>query len=417
MIRIQPALTAFLLTIQWTFASPTVATKGFGVRAGGLGNNFTAVADDFSAMYWNPAGFGFTPIRELYFSAGGYHHSNEAVLQGTTTRDKQQNFRISGAGFVRSIPTTQGGLSFAFGYFNSYLFDDIANQSGSNVYIGDDSTIPYATPVYIDSLTRISSGHLDNWAVSGGIQIAQGLAVGATLSFLSGKQNTDLRDLTRNDVYTDWASVSEKSFYGFGSTIGFLYKTSRFFAAGLRLDLPLIAKVFEDYEELDRLYPEYSISASYEEQLSSTLSGTWGASFSLPAILVAADAHFRSPTANTGLLTSNEELAYWKLGAGIGFELPIKAISSRLRAGYAFNETDLQPVVIVDFPPYGSILDDYGKHMFAAGFSHLISNSINFEAGYQYSFRQLQSGEPDFRHTTDEFHQFHKVNFGISVRY
>ena len=44
---------------------------GVGSKATGMGGAFTSIADDATAMYWNPAGLGFYNTKEVYFN-----HSN-----------------------------------------------------------------------------------------------------------------------------------------------------------------------------------------------------------------------------------------------------------------------------------------------------------------------------------------------------
>ena len=66
-----PALAGLLLTL--VLASPAAATKyaaeflkiQVGARALGMGGAFTAVADDATAPYWNPAGMIYLPYREV----------------------------------------------------------------------------------------------------------------------------------------------------------------------------------------------------------------------------------------------------------------------------------------------------------------------------------------------------------------
>ena len=42
-----------------------------GSRAVGMGGAFTSIANDATAMYWNPAGLGFHKVKEVFFN-----HSN-----------------------------------------------------------------------------------------------------------------------------------------------------------------------------------------------------------------------------------------------------------------------------------------------------------------------------------------------------
>lgn len=73
MSRIQSLAVAVLLSI--TVAAPAFATKyageflkvPVGPRAIGLGGAFSAIADDATAPYWNPAGMIYLPYREVMF--------------------------------------------------------------------------------------------------------------------------------------------------------------------------------------------------------------------------------------------------------------------------------------------------------------------------------------------------------------
>jgi len=44
---------------------------GVGSKAVGMGGSYTSIADDATAMYWNPAGLSFHQTKEVYFN-----HSN-----------------------------------------------------------------------------------------------------------------------------------------------------------------------------------------------------------------------------------------------------------------------------------------------------------------------------------------------------
>jgi len=72
MIRIHPILFFFLLSSLGYSVDKTGTTAAkflstnIGSRAVGMGSAFTALANDGSAMYWNPAGIGFNHLRNVY---------------------------------------------------------------------------------------------------------------------------------------------------------------------------------------------------------------------------------------------------------------------------------------------------------------------------------------------------------------
>ena len=75
MIRAWPALLLGLLAGAARAGDPASAGAQFlrlgaGARAAGMGDAFTAVADDATALYWNPAGLALLPRAEAVFSHG-----------------------------------------------------------------------------------------------------------------------------------------------------------------------------------------------------------------------------------------------------------------------------------------------------------------------------------------------------------
>ena len=62
---------------------------GVDARAMGMGNAFAAVADDYTATYWNPA--GLTMLKQSELSADIYHlkYQNEATYLGQTILDER----------------------------------------------------------------------------------------------------------------------------------------------------------------------------------------------------------------------------------------------------------------------------------------------------------------------------------------
>jgi hypothetical protein len=75
-----------ILTLSLTVLSTTAAwgtsATGFGARAIGMGGAYTAVADDESAAYWNPA--GVTQTKHFRFVLGAGYHGDLEKLQNAS---------------------------------------------------------------------------------------------------------------------------------------------------------------------------------------------------------------------------------------------------------------------------------------------------------------------------------------------
>ena len=75
-------------------------TFGAGARTMGMGGAFLGVADDFTALYWNPA--GLAQIKKFEFFGGFSHSELDAETQftaGRLTEDDQSKTRPNSIGF------------------------------------------------------------------------------------------------------------------------------------------------------------------------------------------------------------------------------------------------------------------------------------------------------------------------------
>jgi long-chain fatty acid transport protein len=137
---------AALVSVGMLSGSPTwgsgFALSGVGVKANGMGGAFRAVADDWSAAYWNPAGLAYVTQSEVsvlgqVFSPrpdftpnityNGYEIGYGSV-NGTRQFPNDRNFLIGGvSGFYR-IPTIE---AFTFGVA---VYEPHTNASEWNLY-------------------------------------------------------------------------------------------------------------------------------------------------------------------------------------------------------------------------------------------------------------------------------------------
>jgi hypothetical protein len=185
---------------------------GSSARALGMGNSFTAVADDYSAVYFNPAGLGLIKRFELTGSLNLNSFSNKTAFFTNSTRSNQNNFEYNQLGIVMPMPTIRGSWVFAAGYnrtkdFNRTLEFDGFN-SGNNSLIQDitgfiNEEIPLTYDLglsyevrdqndnYENDATVINGrlnqsgrikteGNIGNWSFASSFEASKGFFIGGT---------------------------------------------------------------------------------------------------------------------------------------------------------------------------------------------------------------------------------------------
>jgi len=100
MIRSVTCLALALLILSSCVMASGFQTPGFGTKARGMGGAFRAIADDWTAAYYNPAGLAFIADNQLGFSQGFSNPRHELT----------PNYRLDGA-----------ADSYDFGVFNDEL--------------------------------------------------------------------------------------------------------------------------------------------------------------------------------------------------------------------------------------------------------------------------------------------------------
>jgi hypothetical protein len=397
--------------------SPFVTTDGVGTRALGLGNNYTALASDYSAVFWNPAGLAFIPIREVSVGIGGLKINGDTKLSGSNTDYSKTVMQLSNIGLVRSLPTTRGGFAFALGYSTPYDFNDLWKFRGKDVYMDKDSalgTLHFGDTLYYDNARYYSSGNLGMWSASAGWQVTQGLGFGGTLSLLNGTQkwHKSILTHTKKGAFDDGSDISSVvNYVGFDLRLGGLYQVNSRLSVGARIELPRSVK-----------YKEKTVFSDTVEEasgsLKSSLSGALGIATMLSFATISADVTFRSPNSDV----DEGDLAYWKIGAGAGLEVPIQTINAMLRAGYSWKELDSYPyadyinnTLQVDKSVQTNVVDNV--QMFTCGITFILSKSITFDAAYAYSHYSTETVYVDWQNVLSEEYSTHRGTATVSIKY
>jgi hypothetical protein len=268
--------------------------QGFGssARALGMGNSYTALSDDASAAYFNPAGFGL--IRKIELS-GGFSYlrfKNSAEFFGNTTEYSNSNTSFNRASLAVPVPTKRGSLVLGLSYHNTADFTGALKFSGINndnswinYFSLQNNNVPYdlylSYPLYdslhsyIKDTTNIlgglnqsgdilNSGYINNWTISGAAEVIKNLFVGVNFNFAVGQyeSNNDYYEDDINKIYQGETSPGEpqttdfQTFYlnrllkwevdGWDAKLGMIYQLdhARF---GITVQFPKEFNIKEDF--------------------------------------------------------------------------------------------------------------------------------------------------------------------------
>ena len=97
--------------------------NGFGARALSMGGAYAGVADDYTAIYWNPAGLADLNKSQFYGEVSHLQYNNSATFKDNLTDESQNYTRLRSLGYAFPLPTTRGSFVMALGYNRVKDFD------------------------------------------------------------------------------------------------------------------------------------------------------------------------------------------------------------------------------------------------------------------------------------------------------
>ncbi len=177
-----------------------------GAKALGMGNAFTAIADDPSAAYWNPAGLADLrgPTFTLNYRSVRLSHGTDTeqqVYEGVTeTFDTSLSARRDRIDFFAiAVPARLGDLEWSFGFsYYPYLVYGIRGESVSTLTSSDPAQAPKTT-----RLTSGGSGGNDVLAFTAAFRIPRFLSFGVTLQQFFNTGTTQYQYLRRKSLHDD----------------------------------------------------------------------------------------------------------------------------------------------------------------------------------------------------------------------
>ena len=256
---------------------------GFGIRAAGMGNAYSGVADDYSAIYWNPAGLGL--IKQTEFSIGFYNKvfNSSVIYENNLTESDRSYSGLQHIGMAYSFPTTQGSLTLAFGYqrikslenYKKYTAD-IHRSNGWYWGIENDFgyyELPFDT-LRQEKQSLANEGNLSQWSIGASMEFSKNFYAGITLNFYGG-DNEYKQDYSQDDIddansffivdqdgntiqefyynYYDAHYKIKSDYSGFEAKLGALYNLGDFIKLGGTVTFPMSLKIREDWSSDDVL--------------------------------------------------------------------------------------------------------------------------------------------------------------------
>jgi hypothetical protein len=415
-----------LLCAALAAADPSVNAAGVGCRAYGMAACFTALADDFSALFWNPAGLAFVQVREIHCAFDLDRQDVEAALGGPASSASGRRLRLGSAGLMRPVPTVRGGFAFALGHLSPWLLDDRVSYSGADVYLGTaaraggyDTLFPGDT-LFFDRYSRYAKGACNLWCAGLGWQIAPSLGFGFSLGLLTGSEYVDLTAVshTAGRPFEDFSVRMERAYFGYDARAGLLYAPSKKISAGVRLELPRRAKVAENRSSIDRLLPDIPPATTDFGVLHSGFAGAGGAAVRLPFLTASCDLSFSAPVSGAQRGNGTDK---WKWSVGSGVEVPLRALAGVARCGCSWSNPGLSSMAIrwdeAGFDEGETIAVVNNRHLITAGYSLFLGPVVSFEIVYGVSFWKTSSSSPDWQNAITEQHTLQRGMMSLSIRY
>ncbi len=380
------------------------ATPGFGVgaRSLGMGNAYIGVANDYTALYWNPAGLAQIEHGEFSFGLSHFNGKDKSTFFGENRSYTNNATNLNSLGLVFPVPVQRGSLVFAFGYARQSNFTTGLSFEGFNpnssiiqtwapdgqlyppdVTIAEELGLAYAdtnTGRFNSQITNrvtqsgkvLEGGGVNNWSAGVAIDVARNLSVGATLTYATGSYTYE-RSYTEADtrrVYEtmpfDFDRVTvddivESDLSGFNAKLGLQYRVPDRFRFGMTVKTPTSYEVSETFSTIANSYfdngdvlpaagPYESIGSGEYNIMTPWIFGA-GASVIIRDLVISGDVEYTDWTqlkfedANPDLIALNKDIKeIFRPTANLraGLEYDIRDLGVRVRGGFIYNTSPFE---------------------------------------------------------------------------
>lgn len=331
---------------------------GVGARAIGLGEAFTAVADDYSALYYNPAGMTQLNRSEVGLNLGyGMRRNNVSFDNGSPSATSLEATKVNALDMILS---DGGRWALGLGYYTPVSFDD-----------------PLAYRAHGGSYAYNASGQMDHYRMALAFSLNPAVSLGVAASAISGREQVEIQDGSTVRYLEEYS--------GYNVEPSFLIHLSDQFSVGGSAVAVEQLELTDTYQEKggSPLESRYDILQPFQAKL--------GIAFQSGLTQVSADWHgdFWSAYAyrSAGAAFYNHDLNYPnKHTFSIGLEQQLDRHGPALRLGYAWETQD----------GAGPQPGQGNPYRLSAGLGFMPSRHLGLDFAYQYGgSRTVQNSLPD----------------------
>jgi len=396
---------------------------GVGMRALAMGGTHIALAQDYSAAYYNPALLGFVfgnEVSGMISIRNG--NSTTTINNGPEKTSDFSAVKLNNLSGVISARAKRGGVAVAVGYYRYQSFDY------SNYFVGvrsDDNSI---------TSLETSDGGMGSFYLAAGGQVLEYISLGATMEAITGAQNytwnSTISGFVDSSIVDTILPATDSIFSdkitedvsGVTGRFGIAISPNKYFTWGALVKFPSLLKIKQEWvqkttiERTDDTREEIEYY-QFEDNIDITMPFQFGTGLALksPIVNVSTDIlysdwrqiRYHKPAyfIQENPYIPDSYRAVLSFGAGLEFTLPIKFLPTRIRGGYRYDPIPYKPLNI-----------EKERQFFTTGIAFLIEKSILLEGAAVFS-NWKRSYSTSRGNDISERYEITDIYIGLSYRF